>query len=357
MTSEVTMEHGKAGGRFQKWIMARLTTLSYVYLTGLGTWAILRFFFQDRWAWLFLISGPAVYLFLPLPLILLIALLGRKHVLLVGFVVGSTLWVALYGGLFLPKSATAQAGESSLTVMTYNLMGHNRESGPVVEVLRASNADVIALGELNPEIAAALEADLIDLYPYQVLTPQRGVSGAGVISRYPLQLLDESLPVDYWVGPPQVLSLDFDGTIVTLLNFHAIPMGTTTGDVTGLNWSVRKREEQAQAIVDFAAIRQDPVIIFGDLNASDQHKAYRILTAELVDSWREAGWGLGHTFPGSASRFSSRPQIFGIHTPKWMIRIDYIFHSQQWQAESAWIGSWDRLSDHRPVVTRLRLVR
>lgn len=75
----------------------------------------------------------------------------------------------------------------------------------------------------------------------------------------------------------------------------------------------------------------------------------------LADSWREVGWGLGHTFPGTASSGSSRHRVAGILVPKWLIRIDYIFHSPQWQALEAWIGSWDEVSDHRPVLARLSI--
>jgi endonuclease/exonuclease/phosphatase (EEP) superfamily protein YafD len=356
MSLQNSEETRPKGAGLAKWIAARLTTLSYVYFTCLGVWVLLRFFFQDRWAWLFLVSSPAPYLFLPLPFILLLAIVLRRRVIWLGLAVSSLIWLALYGSLFLPIPSRAKANDQNLTVMTYNLLGHNKASETVVESLRVSGADLIGLSELNPEIATAIETELSGAYPYQALMPEPGVGGMGVISRFPLNATGETIRADLWVGQPQILEMSFEGRTIALLNFHAIPLGTT-GGLSGLIFSVEKREEQAQAIADFAATRTGPVIIFGDLNAGDQNKAYQIIVAELDDAWRRAGRGLGNTFPGAASRFSSRPVVFGIPSPKWMIRIDYIFHSEQWQTRAAWIGPWDGLSDHRPVVATLSLAQ
>ncbi|MCP4105920.1 MAG: hypothetical protein GY749_10350 [Desulfobacteraceae bacterium] len=72
-------------------------------------------------------------------------------------------------------------------------------------------------------------------------------------------------------------------------------------------------------------------------------------------SWHNAGTGFGHTFPGAASDGSARPVIVGIPAPKWLVRIDYIFHSEHWQTIAARTGPWDGCSDHRPVMATLAL--
>jgi len=68
-----------------------------------------------------------------------------------------------------------------------------------------------------------------------------------------------------------------------------------------------------------------------------------------VDSFREAGWGLGHTFPAAGGRYWALPY------PSLLVRIDYVFHSRDWKAEAAWVGEWDGQSDHRPVIASLTL--
>jgi endonuclease/exonuclease/phosphatase (EEP) superfamily protein YafD len=101
----------------------------------------------------------------------------------------------------------------------------------------------------------------------------------------------------------------------------------------------------------------EPVLVVGDFNTVDVSTAYNIVTHELHDAWREAGAGLGNTFPGAATPGSSRPMVAGIPIPKWLVRIDYIFYSADWRTVAAELGPWDGVSDHRPVMARLRLVQ
>lgn len=322
------------------WLLA----LVNVYFVGLFVWALVHGVIGDRWWWLFALNALAPYLFLPLPAILLLAFRLRRRETWVGLSLALVLFAYLYGGLFLPRLSAAPANGPKLTVMAYNVLGFNMETSAVVEAIRASQADVIALQELNPENAAAIQRELAEVYPYQILNPQEGVAGSGVISRYPLRPTGEQL-LGSWIGTPHVLEVDFDGQPVTLLRFHAYP---------GIN-NVAPREAQARIIAHFASAHPGPFIAAGDFNATDMHVAYRILTEQLQDSWREAGWGFGQTFPGAASLGSSRPTLAGIPVPMWLVRIDYVFHSDDFTAAAARVGPWDGTSDHRPVVAELVL--
>lgn len=336
--------------RITRWLVAWI----HLYCIGVCAWAMLHLLLGDRWWWLFLLNSFAVYWFVPLPLLLVLALLTRRVEIWVGF--GATLVLAacLYGGLLLPSFPPGAPSGQTITVMTSNVLGFNQQTARVVTAIRTSNADVVALQELNPVVAEAIQSHLAVEYPYQILDPDFGVTGAGVISRYPLARSGETLP-GHWVGIPQVLELVLGDETVTLINFHAIPPGGYVPAV--LNRTMREREQQARDLVRFAATRPGPVIALGDLNAADQSTAYAIVTGVLVDAWREGGRGLGHTFPGAASTGSSRPAIAGIPVPKWLVRLDYVFHSDDWRTEAAWIGPWDGVSDHRPVVARLVLMR
>ena len=336
-------------------IAALLMIVARLYFLCLFGWIILRTLLGDHWWWLFLLNSFAVYLFLPLPAILVIALLARKREVWIGFGAAMALGMYLYGGLFLPKLPRLRAGSPTLTVMTYNLLGYNENRESVTATIRAANADVVALQELNSPIALALRRELGDMFPYQMTEVQIEGASPGVISRYPLRPTAESLP-GTWAGPPQVLSLDYHGTRVTLLQAHTFATGLG-GGAAHLQWTVRERERQARAIVKFAAAHSEPLIVAADLNAGDQTMAYAIVTGALADAWREAGWGFGHTFPGGTS-----PGLVGLFTggvpiPMWLVRIDYVFHSRHWRATSASIGPWDGVSDHRPVVAQLALTR
>jgi len=127
----------------RSWLTARFVTLARVYFTLLFAWAVLHAIFGDRWWWLFLPNSFAAYLFLPLPAILVIALLVRRRETWLGFGVALALGAYLFGGLFPPKFQV-RASDPTLTVMTYNLLGFNENREGIVAALRASNADVLA---------------------------------------------------------------------------------------------------------------------------------------------------------------------------------------------------------------------
>ncbi|HLG12781.1 MAG TPA: hypothetical protein VI876_13565, partial [Dehalococcoidia bacterium] len=89
-----------------------------------------------------------------------------------------------------------------------------------------------------------------------------------------------------------------------------------------------------------------------------RNDSYAILTEHLYDAWEKAGSGLGNTFPGVSREVtpgSSRPDMLGIDVPKWLIRIDYVFCTYDWEAVDARIGPWDGNSDHRPVIAEVTL--
>jgi endonuclease/exonuclease/phosphatase (EEP) superfamily protein YafD len=223
----------------------------------------------------------------------------------------------------------------------------------VINVILTSGADLVFIQELNPTMAGAVRDELSDEYPYQVLDPHEGAAGLGTISLYPLVITNHSLPLD-WIGVPQVISLDFEGNRVTLVNFHTYPLGFSTPGRIQDNFSYR--EAQAQALADFSRMTPGPLILGGDANATHLSDMYDIvIQSSLRDAWWEAGYGFGHTYPGSDIPGSTRMKIGGWSIPKWLVRIDYVFISPHWQVVDASLAHFDGVSDHRGVVVDLAL--
>lgn len=330
-----------------------LTVLIFVYFILLFGWLSLRLLTGDRIAIISLVNHFTVYLFLPLPLIILANLLLRRIEIWVLVLLGGIAFAWLWGGYFLPKSkvaAAASADMETLTVMTFNVLGWQRDVSPQVNTIRTEKPDVVFLQEVNLELAAALRSELAADYPYQALNPQPNVSGMGVLSKYPLQPMPINLPLD-WVGAPQVLNLNWKGRQITLINFHMLP--TTPNTVRQASALNRLREDEARALTETAR-RMSPAILAGDANTTPLSQAYAILTDGFSDAWREAGFGLGHTFPGSNAVGSARPSIAGAPLPMWLTRIDYILHSPDFQTVSARLAHFDGVSDHRGVVATLK---
>ncbi|MBT3322532.1 MAG: hypothetical protein HN392_09640 [Anaerolineae bacterium] len=333
-----------------------LVVLTHYYFITFFAWLILGPLLGDRWWWLFLLNSFSIYFFFLLPLPLIVAILTRKRSLAIGVSAIFIIGFFLYGELFLPSLAQIKKTGTQLTVMTFNTLGFNTESDGVIASVRASGANIVAFQELNPEIAAAIEDELLEEYPYQILDPKIGVIGMGLISQYPLEKREYRLK-GRWVGDPQLLKVDWLGRKITVINFHAIPPGSIL-NFENLARTTKERNRQIQELLSFVKSREEPMVVLGDLNVSEHNDAYKILSAILQDAWRKKGWGFGHTFPGAVSPGSSRPAMAGIPlTPKWLIRLDYVFCSTQWQVESASLGEWDEVSDHRPVKATISLER
>ncbi|MBI5648926.1 MAG: endonuclease/exonuclease/phosphatase family protein [Chloroflexi bacterium] len=329
--------------------------LYFIFLFG---WAILRALFGDRWAFLFLLNAFAPYLFAPLPIVSAIALGARRRDMWLGSALSAMLAIFLYGELFVPKSKTSN--EPALTVMTYNILGLNEDTSAIVSAIRAANADVIAIQELNPTAARAFAETLRDEYPYQILNPQPGFAGMGLLSRYPLRAMNATLP-GKWTGAPIIATLEWRGATIALVNVHPAPTifraSAYLAESARVEQTIRERERAMETLAQFCAAQTTPVILLGDFNTAEQSAAYQILARELTDAWRAAGWGLGHTFPLPDHAGDTRWHFAGITLPTRMMRIDFIFHSRDWQTVSARIGPLDGKSDHHSVVARLILTR
>jgi len=99
-----------------------------------------------------------------------------------------------------------------------------------------------------------------------------------------------------------------------------------------------RRSEQSDVIAEHITKSPYRVIICGDFNDTPCSYTYHRVKGDLVDSFVEAGTGLGNTYFGSLPSF----------------RIDYILHSKLIRSiynERAKI----RLSDHYPVLSYLQL--
>jgi vancomycin resistance protein VanJ len=327
-----------------------LNAASWIYLILLFGWLGMYFFTGDRFTIIALINYLAVYLFFPLLLVVFAALACRKLRLGFGFLLGMLAFLWLWGAQFTPRILGTLSDEPTLTVMTYNVLAWHEFTEPILKTIRAENPDILLLQELNWNLARTLETDLGNLYPYQILEPMNAPNGIGVISKYPIQDSGKNLP-SHWMGGPQVLDLDWNGQTITLVNFHMFPTSSIM-PFDQVERSLRLREQEARLLDDLAR-RSDSVIMAGDANSSPLSSAYQIITSELHDAFREAGFGLGHTFPGSKIPESDRPHIGDWYVPPWLVRIDYVFHSNDWVTISARTARIDEVSDHRGVIVEL----
>ena len=104
-------------------------------------------------------------------------------------------------------------------------------------------------------------------------------------------------------------------------------------------WTAMQRIEQANLIYDHAKNVSHPVIICGDFNDTPLSRPYRLINQDFMDSFVEAGTGIGTTYAG--------------HLP--FLRIDYIFYNSPLTVTGHWIVRKE-FSDHYPIFSTLRLI-
>ncbi len=297
---------------------------------------------------------PATFAMLVLPWLLLpaalawpVALLARHRA--ASFVLGGAtlLLVAGYGELFLPRPAVAEgATHNSLRIMTLNVGPAGTPDPGLADAIRALDADVVALQELDGAEARFLEDELSADYPYRILLPveQVGFTGKGLLSRYPI-LAHQVLTISDPTRPHLQADIEVAGTRIRVLNVHPHPpphLPSYRGDGTFREHPVTNAD---LAVLARMATEAAPAILLGDLNSTPHSTAVRaIRQAGLQDAFLAAGWGLGATWPA---------EVRGRSWPTPVIRIDYVWHTSNFDVARAWaapaVGT-----DHRPVVVDLR---
>lgn len=229
-----------------------------------------------------------------------VALLGRRRAGIISAVAIVTITAVRFGGGWLSIPAGSPTAEAvRLQVVTWNLEVGSRSGPATAEFLRATTADVIGLQELQPDAAAAIEADpvLLDRFPYRVLVPRPDVVGLGLLSRYPIAAATFALN-------PAVQQATIDlGSGRRLAIVHAHPLhadiATLGGTRLPLGLDVDQRNAdlvQIRTLVDTRIGAGLNVLLIGDMNTTDSEPAFGRLVEGLHDVHAEVGEGTGWTW-------------------------------------------------------------
>lgn len=330
-----------------------LVLLGDVYCAALCLGIAARLFVGERWELIALLNSFLHLLLLPTFVWLPAALLRRRWAISLVSALPVLFFLVTYGSAFLPKSSVTTAGELPVRVLTYNLHSEQERLDPMVEVIRHADADVVAVQELSAEAAARFDQTLADLYPYRAFhtAPQEPVIGQGILSRFPIvsdtYWRNETLPVKL---AHQRATLDIHGSSLVVYNTHPIHPFLKEGHI----FYTALRTTEIESVLDRATQETEPVIIVGDFNMADLSEDYQRITARFADSYREAGWGLGFTFPdfGGPNAAPGRVRFLPVRP---VVRLDYVFHNQWVQTQLIRVWPESGGSDHRPLLATLRL--
>lgn len=306
----------------------------------------------ERWGVIGVFNSFAHLLMLPALVLLPLSLTRRHRWLMLPLAVPALTFIRAYGAQFVRRRPAVISGRQ-VTVLTYNLHKEAKNLEPIIEVITAANADVVALQELSAEAADCFQSVLRDEYPYQALHPQSHASqGQGVLSRFPITA--ES----YWRNPHIAseslghlrVEIDVEGVLVTVYNTP--PLHPGMGD----KWfDTTIRAAEIDTVLERAVQDEGAVLIMGDFNMSDQSDDYLSLRARYGDTFGAVGRGMGFTFPDLRT-FQSLPDYWPLPMPlPPFLRLDYIFHNDAFTPLEARVWPHSGGSDHRPVVATLTL--
>jgi vancomycin resistance protein VanJ len=292
-----------------------------------------------------LLLMPALLLF---PLCFVLRRWWLSAILIVPFLA----FMIVYLPFFLPRPITIPADAPLLRLLTYNLHAEQLLVNEMANVIRDSNADIVALQEMSPNASALFDKQLADIYPYRALYPAPDGApyhGRGLLSRYPITE-SKAWPVEYPI-PVRLMRavVDMNGTPITIYNFHAPP----SYPIYGQGFDIHPRGQQIKDVLALIAQESGAMLFMGDFNTNDTDVNYPHIIAQLQDTYREVGWGMGFTGPDWSHPQSQEGLPFiPIHQ-----RMDYIFHNRFFLPVQAQVWSTSGGSDHRPVFAVLALVR
>jgi len=313
-----------------------------VYAVGVLAFLAARLVFGESWAMIALLNNLTPWALLPALALAGLALARRRWRRLALYGALAAIFFALYGELFLPslRPAPACAAESpgcavKLRVMQFNLYNDNIDLARLIPLLRDSGADIAVFEEFSQRPAAAIKAQLSDVYPYQVQYGD-GIPGVGLISKYPI-VSAETFTIESPFLFHLKVTLDINGSPLRVIVAHPDPPAFDRSE--RIPRYVVRSSADVRALARMATTGE-PTLLVGDFNTVDQSEDYRaVRDAGLRDAFREAGWGLGVTWP---MRLSVPP----------LVRIDYIWMTPDFVATNAWVGP-EAGSDHLPVLADL----
>jgi vancomycin resistance protein VanJ len=273
-----------------------------------------------------------------------IALFSRRRILIALQMPMIVAFVVLYGDLFDPRSPSVQTGQGQLlTVATFNVHASASDPLQIADAIIKLDVDIIGLQELEPDFVDALRQYLGDDYPYWVYDPQPAADdhATGLLSRFPVVSVEQYYPRNNMRHRRVVLNVN-DQPLTVYLTHFTRPQNS----FSPLAYDARARERMMGRLEEALKAESYPALVLCDCNMTDQSNTYHRMDRLLDDSFREAGWGLGATFPTHEG---------GLPFP--VLRIDYVWHSEHFSVSDVFVGDSGGTSDHFPVVARLVLHR
>lgn len=326
---------------------------------------ILRYMVGERSTVVAFFNTFAHMMWMPALILLPLLLIVKQRRIAMMMVLPAVMFIGNYGVVFLPRpTTTVSAASHTLTIQTQNLLARNRTRERIPEIINDISADIVALQEVSSDFAELLQP--LDKYPYKAIhgaandpsQNQRETMGQAILSKYPI-LEDTYWSYDFLSLPlgHQRVVIDVEGQHIVIYNVHPTHPGMTGHAF----FDPSQRRREIADLLQRIESETLPVLMLGDFNLTDLSSEYSQITETLTDTYRTVGYGMGFSFPDmrEANVLDSLrilPENFPDHLPTPLfLRLDYVFHSEEFIGVNAYIHHTSGGSDHRPLVVELAL--
>ncbi len=319
-----------------------------IFIVSGFAWYLGRSFVSDNFLPLRTANAIAPFFLIAAVPLFLLALLLRRWLPAGGLAVLAVLVLAHYWPVLGPARPVAVLPTDGLhlRVMSYNVWAQNDDYLEIATLTGLQAPDLLVVQEAvhPPDLQRALQAQ----YPYFLHDNYARGGSQLIFSRYPL--VEEAKPenVGWMVQRAKMITPQGE---IAVWNVHP-----TSALVRW--WPTQNRV--MRTIAEAIAQETRPVILMGDLNQTDQHENYRLLTDVLIDLHWVVGRGFGFTYPNFEARLRRIPEfekmdlLGALLGP--VVRIDHILISSQFIPIEERVVRNGVNSDHYPVIGDIYLV-
>ena len=317
---------------------------TYVALL-LGAWVLLRMGGDRWWVSTLVLFGPRWLFAVPLAVLLPTSIWPRRRVFW-PLVLGTLILLGPVLGCCVPWHAFPGRASPHIRVLTCNVDEDHVNKDSLANLIRTTQADVVALQETHFENLFTLPPD------WTVRDSVANRFPIEEVERYPTP--QEGKDASSFAGLRVVLRMA-DDQLVTLFNIHLPtarpalqelldkPKSLCLSNSALLTANIEHRQAASAAAKQWVAQASGPVIVVGDFNMPTDSAIYREHWSGLSNAFSTSGLGIGYTRWAVWCGIS-----FGV-------RIDHILTGPGWRCHTCWVGP-DVGSDHLPVIADLRWV-
>ncbi len=245
------------------------------------------------------------FLFAPIVVCLLLALLWHRHILAVGCLAAFAVMFSWHAGFFIPTARVSSdaiaaaagspsTGDNVARVMTVNTNNGMASAQEIVDICREQNVEILCLQELGGSMLDDLEAAGIDeVLPYSVVSDQATqISNGGrngIWSAAPMDNISSNLlPIETSSMPAADITIG--NQTIRVVSIH--PNSPVRG--------AQDLWDDGLATIGQLQDYDHSYVIMGDFNSTWNHARFReLLGTSFVDAGEQSGEGFHMTFPSS----------------------------------------------------------